>query len=68
MWAKEMQETIRVCPPRLNDAPVVVALRRWKRQEDRNNKKCGLELQRHEMTIIRVFCGMTALTIETEER
>ena len=29
--------------------------RRWKRQEDRNNKKYGLELKRHEIMIIRVL-------------
>ena len=45
LGAKRMQETI------LNDAPVAVALLCWKRQEDRNNKKYGLELQRHEMVI-----------------
>ena len=56
LWAKRMQETIRVCPPpRLNYAPVVVALLHWKRQEDRKNKNYGLELQRHKMAIIRVL-------------
>ena len=55
LWAKQIQETIRVCPPRLNDAPVVVALLRWKRKEDRNDKKYGLELQKHEMAIICVL-------------
>ena len=38
--------------PCLNDAPVAVALLCWKRQEDRKNKKYGLELQRHEIAII----------------
>ena len=50
-----MQETIHVCSPRLVDVLVVIAPLRWKRQENRNNKKRGLELQKHEMAIIRVL-------------
>ena len=37
--------------PRLDDAHVSM-LRRWKRQKGRNNKKNGLELQRHEKITI----------------
>ena len=55
LWAEQMQETFPVCPPRLNDEPVAIALLRWKRQEDGNNKKYGLEMQRHTMGIIRVL-------------
>ena len=48
-----------VPPPRLNDTPVAVALLRWKRQEDINYKKYGLELQRHEMVIMRVLLNVS---------
>ena len=47
-----------VFAPRLNDAPVVLGGVGIK-QEDRNNEKHGLELQRHEITIIRVLWNVT---------
>ena len=47
--------------PRLNDAPVVIG-DVGKRLEDRNNEKYGLDLQRHEITII-CECGMSTLTV-----
>ena len=47
---KLVQETIHVYPPPQNDAHVVVG-GVGKRQEDRNNEKYGLDLQR-EITII----------------
>ena len=34
-------------------------------QEDRNNKKYGLDLQRHKITIIRE-CGMSTLTVNNK--
>ena len=36
------------------------------RREDRHNKKYGLELQRHDITSIRLFSGMTSLTMKKE--
>ena len=45
--------------PRLNDVPVVIGDVE-KRLEDRNNETYGLDLQRHEITIIRE-CGMSTL-------
>ena len=50
--------------PRLNDAPVVIG-GVGKRQEDRNNEKYGLDLQRHEIKIIRE-CGMSTLAVKNE--
>ena len=50
--------------PRLNDAPVVIG-DVGKRLEDRNNETYGLDLQRHEITIIRE-CGMSTLTVKNE--
>ena len=50
--------------PRLNDAPVVIG-DVGKRQEDRNNEKYGLDLQRHEITIIRE-CGTPTLTVKNK--
>ena len=50
--------------PRLNNAPVVNS-GVGKRQEDRNNEKYGLDMQRHEIAIIRE-CIMSTLTVKNE--
>ena len=43
--------------PYFNASPLWPLLRRWKRQEGRSNKEYGLELQKHEITIIDVLCN-----------
>ena len=50
--------------PRLNDAHVIVG-GVGKRQEDRNNEKYGLDLQR-KITIKFVRGGMSILTVKNE--